>query len=68
MMTIKHVDHSGKESVVAVESTLFDKQQNCLIGCGPNRIELIRWTSGHAFVMNEQGKTVAVYNITMPLK
>jgi hypothetical protein len=64
MLTIKHVDDDKRESVVSVVSVSFEPKEHCLVGCGPNSIEVARWSSGHAFVMNEQGKTVAVYSLT----
>ena len=63
MLTIKHVEDGGHESIEAVVSVIHDPEENLLIGCGPNRVEIIRYTSGHAFVMNDAGKTVGVYNL-----
>ena len=67
MLTVKHVDTNGSENIVSVNSVSFDKEANCLIGLGANGVGSIRWTSGSAFVMNEQGKTVGVYNLSMRL-
>ncbi len=64
MLTIKHVDEDGRERVVSVESVSFDRRANCLRGLGSSDVDAT-WTSGHAYVMNDQGKTVAVYNLSM---
>lgn len=63
MLTIKHIEDDGHESIDSVVSVIHNAKDNTLIGCGPNRIEVIRYTSGHAFVMNDAGKTVGVYNL-----
>jgi hypothetical protein len=69
-MTIKHVEDNGHETVVTVNDVSFDPKDGCLIGYGsPGPDEgarvngMVRYNSGHAFVMNEQGKTVGVYNL-----
>ena len=67
MLTIKHIGDGGRESVVTVVSVSFEPDNNTLIGCGPNCVEMIRFQSGHAYVMNDLGKTVAVYNLR-PMK
>ena len=65
MFTVKHVGTDGVESIVSVDSASFNKELNTLIGVGPNAMQFASWSSGLAYVMNEQGKTVAVYNLTM---
>jgi hypothetical protein len=69
MYSIKHVEDNGYESVMSAVSVSFNPETNELIGYGsPGPDEgarkdgVVRYSSGHAFVMNEQGKTVAVYN------
>ena len=67
MFTVKHVGTNGSESIVSVNLVSFDKGANCLVGYGPNGMEFVRWDAGSAFVMNEQGKTVGVYNLSIEL-
>jgi len=67
MLTVKHVDTNGSENIVSVASVSFDKDANCLVGHGSSGVGSIRWNSGSAFVMNEEGKTVGVYNLNMKL-
>jgi hypothetical protein len=63
-MTIKHVDPSGRETVVSVVSVGYDPEKRELIGYGPTE----RFTDGHAFVMNDAGKTVGAYNLRVRAK
>ena len=66
MMTIKHIDAGGHEEVVSLVSASFDPETNILIGHGvacKDGLGELMWTQGRAFLMNEQGKTVAVYNL-----
>ncbi len=66
MYSIKHVDVSGVERVVAAVSVSYDPKKNELIGHGsPGPADgLVRFSSGHAYVMNDLGKTVSVYNLS----
>lgn len=68
MMTIKHIEDDGRERVVSAVSVSFDPERNELIGYGAppttsGAMASVRFVTGHAFVMNEQGKTVAAYNL-----
>lgn len=65
MYSIKHVDDDGKENVVAAVSVGYDPKKNELTGYGsPGSGDgVVRYTSGRVFVMNEQGKTVSLYNL-----
>jgi hypothetical protein len=69
MYSIKHVEDDGQESVMAAVSVSFDPKKNELIAYGsPGPDEgarkngVVRYGSGKAWVMNDQGKTVAVYD------
>ena len=67
MLTIKHIRDDGRESVVSVASVGFSVEENELVGYGtqnPNEeARVASYRDGHAFVMNDQGKTVAAYNL-----
>jgi hypothetical protein len=67
MLTIKHVDPTGFETVVLVVSVGYNPEKRELIGYGPTEngsaAETHHYTSGHAFVMNDAGKTVSAYNL-----
>ena len=63
MLTVKHISDGGHESIDSVVSVIFEPEANVLIGCGPNRVEVARYSSGHAYVMNGDGKTVGAYNL-----
>jgi len=67
MFTVKHVAPNGEEHVVSVTSVQFDREANVLRGLGADGVAFVGWTAGHAYVMNESGRTVAVYNIAMPV-
>jgi hypothetical protein len=41
----------------------FEPDGNKLIGCGPNEMQVSCHEGGHAWVMNDNGKTVASYNL-----
>jgi hypothetical protein len=59
MLTIKHVC-DGREEVVPVVSVDYDADKNELVGAsGPTHT----FTTGIAYVMNERGQTVAIYNL-----
>lgn len=60
MLTIKRIGMDGRESVVQAVSVSMDHKTGQLIGHGP---EDVRFSSGHIYVMNEQGQTVSVYNL-----
>ncbi len=62
MMTLKHISPDGHEDVVSLVSVSFDPETKTLIGHRPN--DNIPWTTGRAFLMNEHGKTVAVYHLS----
>lgn len=67
MFTIKHVAEGKKERVVAAVSYSFDKDKNELIGYGsPNgdgTTSDVSFTTGHVYVMNDEGNTVGSYNL-----
>lgn len=66
MYSIKHIDDQGRENVVAAVSTSFDPVKNELVGYGSpgsDKDGVVRFDSGRVFVMNEMGKTVALYNL-----
>lgn len=63
MMTLKHVDTEGMETVVSVATVSFDAKKNVLLGLSQEGRPLHRWAEGHAYLMNEAGKTVAVYQM-----
>ena len=68
MLTIKHVCDDGHEAIVSVISVRFDPDGNKLIGCGANEVMISCHEGGHAWVMNDNGKTVASYNLRAPQK
>lgn len=62
MMTLKHIDSDGHEDVVSLVSVSYDPETRIVVGHGtPDGVR--QWTTGRAFVMNDHGKTVAVYNL-----
>jgi len=61
MYTIRHIDASGKDKVVDAVFTSYDPQAHELTGHGANGVET-KFNTGSAFVMNDNGKTVAAYN------
>ena len=70
MLTIKHIEMDGHESVMSAVSVSFNAEKNELTGFGsPGPDEgsrkdgVIVYGSGHIYVMNENGKTVAAYNL-----
>lgn len=65
MYTVKHIDLNGVERLLSVSSTTFDAKKCELEGRGPapENAVIARWTAGHAYVMNESGKTVGVYSL-----
>lgn len=70
MLTVKHVENDGHESVMLVLSVSYDPKGEELVGYGsPGPDEgarkdgVVRYASGRVYVMNENGKTVGVYNL-----
>lgn len=70
MLTIKHVDNDGTESVMMALSVSYDPRAEELVGYGsPGPDEgarqngVVRYASGRVYVMNENGKTVGAYNL-----
>lgn len=60
-MTLKHIDADGRENTVSLVSVSFDPESGIVTGRGiPSEAS---WSSGRVFVMNDQGKTVANYNL-----
>lgn len=68
MLTIKHVTDDGYEKIVSVVTVHFDPEEHMLTGCGPNEVEYSRHVGGHAWVMNEYGRTVGSYNLRPSLQ
>lgn len=70
MLTLRHVEQNGYESLVLAESASFDKKENILRGFGiPGSNAAISngvmaYGDGTVYVMNDNGKTVAVYNLS----
>lgn len=60
MMTLKYIDPDGREDVVSLASASFDPETKVLVGHGTPDGEH-QWTHGRAFLMNDNGKTVATY-------
>jgi len=70
MFSIKHVADDGSETIMAVVSSSFDSKQNELTGYdspGPDNAfrkdGIVRLNSGLAYIMNELGRTVGIYNL-----
>ena len=63
MMTVKHVTEGGKqERIEQVDAAEYNAETWKLIGYR-NGKPTIEFTGGHAYVSNELGKTVGVYNL-----
>lgn len=65
-MTIKFVSDKDKhERLVTAKSVEFEPENNVLVGygCPAEKDGVIRLTGGHAFVMNDEGQTVGMYNL-----
>jgi len=60
MMTVKHVDVDGHERLFQVESVERTTEGELVFGI------VRKITSGRAFVMNEAGQTVAMYDFSKP--
>lgn len=56
MMTVKHVEPDGREHVFQIESLDRDAEGDIVLSTQQ------RITSGKLFVMNDAGKTVAMYD------
>jgi hypothetical protein len=74
MLTVKHVDIGGHESITLAETVIFDPAvgkdneypagQVVAFGVpAPISDGCNRYSSGRVFVMNDFGKTVAVYRL-----
>ena len=68
MVTVKQIAVNGKERVVQAVSVSFDPEQNEVIGHGVPEEGEVRYSSGHVYVMNENGKTVSSHNLWMRRK
>lgn len=62
MMTLKYIGADGREAVFPVASVDFDPEAKLLVGRGTPDGDK-EWKTGRAFLMNDQGKTVATYNL-----
>ncbi len=68
MFTIKHTEENGRSNMFLALSVHFDPGEKQLVAYGspgPNEGArhdgVIRFGDGHIYVMNDAGKTVAVY-------
>jgi len=61
MMTMRRIGEDGRESVVSVISVDYDQDTNVLVG---HVGEPVVYDTGLVYVMNDNGKTVVVYNLT----
>ena len=61
MMTVKHVTEDG-ERIEQVDAAEYNAELWKLIGI-KNGKPVMEFTGGHAFVVNENGKTVGTYNL-----
>lgn len=64
MYTLKHIDDSKKETLQAVTAVTFDHETSNLVGHGTDGDK--HYTGGVAYVMNDNGKTVGMYNLRKP--
>lgn len=62
MQTIRHIEDNGQERVVSAVSVSYDPLNGVLTGHGTPDGD-VTLATGHAFVMNEHGKTVAAYSM-----
>lgn len=62
-MTIRHTGEGGRETIEVVLSVSFDPNNNVLVGERANGAKPLHFSTGFAYVMNDLGKTVAVYNL-----
>jgi hypothetical protein len=62
MMTLRYMDPGGHEDIIPLVSASFDPETKVLLGHGTPDGEH-EWTRGRAFLMNEHGKTVAVFRL-----
>ena len=65
MYSLKHVEDDKSEKIVTAVSVSFDPKKNELIGYGSPSADdgIIRFNTGHVYVMNEKGSTVGVYSL-----
>jgi hypothetical protein len=71
MLTIKHVEELGHESIQAARSVSYDPAGGGTLiafGCEPNggavdADGVCRYGDGRVYVMNENGATVGTYNL-----
>lgn len=64
MLSIKHVAEDGSERIEQADSVEYNAQKWVLVGLDANgRPNGVEFKGGHAFVMNDAGKTVGVYNL-----
>jgi hypothetical protein len=68
MLTVKHVDEDGTESIFEALSVAHDPDKCIFTGYGsPGPDEgarkdgVLRYESGRVYVTNENGKTVGIY-------
>lgn len=64
MFTVKHIDPGGCERVTLLVSVSFDPESGIVTGHGSMEGD-VEWADGRIFVMNENGKTVSVYNLSL---
>lgn len=63
MVTIRHLLDDGKERIVTASSVAYDAKENTLEGHTEGSDVIEKFSSGRIYVMNENGKTVGVYNL-----
>lgn len=62
MMTVRRIDGDGNENVVSVITVGYNASTGLLHGIDAHGQPYEYGHDGQAFVMNENGKTVAIYN------
>lgn len=62
MMTVRHVLPDGDEHVVQIDNGAYHAKDCRFVGQRPGDLQMVVFTSGCIYVMNEHGKTVAVYD------
>jgi hypothetical protein len=70
MLTLKHVEPDGHEGIQTARELSFNESQKQLtaFGCpgpdeGARRDGVVNYGTGRVYVMNDNGKTVAVYDL-----
>lgn len=63
MVTVKHTDDQGVETTETFRHTVYDPVTNALTCVGGANGDKVYDSGRSAYVMNEQGKTVAAYNL-----